>query len=430
MPVFTQLYHALIASPFIIKRGKKLFFLSLLLYLTVGLIVFGSFSYYLIKNQDAIRQAVMSYFLPESWHFISDKLAHFFFESQTKTVLASMIISGSLVVASIILFPIKEYCSAKFELESEYNNGPKKEFPLWMQALEECKLFALYITAQSIIFAIGYYPYSWCSWTSNILSVLFLCFSFGLDFISPTLQRHRIRYTSIIKLLLKNIFITVGFGAVFSIPILLLGRWILHVNSMDLAEISATLFIINIFILAIAIPAGTHLASQLMPYTRTLHAPSIKAKKLGYGIMATLMVLGVSFHSLVAMSMHHKSQFLKCAYDIDRGSMDLDMPSFSELARGEKDATLSFDLNIYNPTDYDLIIESSHLNIWQNGHLISRTLITELDVSNGETVNQPMSFKMHLDTKLLSGFRNLTKGWTVQVELELLPGIPFIVQVL
>ncbi len=430
MPIVTQLVQALLASPLIIVKGKSRFFLALFLYVGLGLIVFGGFSFLLIENQDEIRQAMMNYVLPQSWHSISDAIINFFWASQTKIVLASTIISGSMVVASIILFPIKEYCSSCFEAESGYDNGPKREFPLWLQGFEEGKLLALYITVQSVIFAIGYYPYDWCNWVSNTLSIAFLCFSFALDFIAPTLQRHRIRYSHIIKLLSKNIIATMLFGAVFSLPLLLFGQWVLRLESLTLAELTAVLFMINILLFAVAIPAGTHLASQLMPEAYALKQSKKSSKIFAYGFLAVLLVVGVTFHSLVAMSLHHKSQFLKCEYDIDLSSIDIDMPSLLSLAGGEREAKLSFDLRVTNPTEFDLMIEKSHLNIWQNDHLISRIQITELSVVSGDSIEQPMSFNMKLNTSLLSGFKGLMDGWVVQLEFDLLPGIPFVVKVL
>ena len=417
-------------SPAMIFRGKVLFFISLALYVSIAVIVFGGFSYILVENQDAIRQAVMDYLLPESWHGISERLVNFFFESQTKIVLVSMMISGSIVLASLILFPIKEFCSAKFEQESAYDNGPKKEFPLWMQGLEECKLFALYVAAQSVIFGVGYYPYEWCSWVSNVLSIFFLCYFFGLDFISPTFQRHRIHYSSIIKLLTKYLPVTLLFGALFTVPVLLFGQWMLKQETKSLAEMAATLFMVNIVSMALAVPAGTHVASTLMPAAKTLRLPKTQSKVIAYSFMLCVLALGCSFHGLVAMSMHHKSQLLKCYYDIDFGSMELKMPSLLELARGEKQAELAFDLTIHNPTPFDLRIETSHLTIWQNKNLISRTKFAPLDVASGQTKRQRMQLAVHLNTRLISGFPDMLQGWSAQMEFELMPGIPFIVKVL
>lgn len=427
---FAQQLGLAMASPTAILRGKAPFYVALLAYLSLGLLLFGICGYVLVDNQDAIKKAAMSYLLPESWHYLSDILLEFFFESQTKTVLASMIISSSLVVASIVLFPLKEYCSARYEESGGYNNERPPEFPLWLQAVEESKLLLLYLTAQSVIFAIGYYPYQWCSWLSNGLSITFLCFSFGLDLISPTFQRHRIRYSRIIKLLSRKAVLTMLFGALFALPVLALGGYIITDESLSLAQVASILFLVNMFSLAIAIPAGTHIASRLLPLAKQLSAPRLRNKRLCYGALALLLAVSGSFHALVAVSMHHKSQFLKCEYDLNWGSFAFDVPSLGALFRGEKQAQIRFELAVHNPTPFDLEVEQSVVSFWQNDNLISRTHISELAVASGKTVVQPMQFTLALNGQMLSGLGSLTDGWRAEVEFKLLPGIPFVIELI
>ena len=206
MRLTQQITLALFFAPLSLRHLKKNSLVWLLSYLTLGLVVFSIFSWFLLENQDHIKQNILDYFFPQSWQNVSERLGVYLFESQAKVVLSNLVLSGSLVMASLFLFPIKEKYSAKFEQDLPVNNGSIKEFPLIMQALEETKLFIVYLAAQSIILWIGYYPYQWATITSIILSYLFLFFTFGLDFISPTLQRHRITYSLIIKSLLKKTF--------------------------------------------------------------------------------------------------------------------------------------------------------------------------------------------------------------------------------
>lgn len=422
--------HLVLSSPFAIARGRAAFYVALLAYLCLGLLVFGLCGYLLVENQGAIEQAIMDYLLPTSWHYLSDKLLDFFFESQTKIVLAGMIISSSLVLASIVLFPLKEYCSARFEEDGAYGNARPREFPLWMQAIEETKLLLLYLTAQSVIFAIGYYPYAWSSWLSSGLSVLFLCFSFGLDLISPTFQRHRIRYTDIVRLLSRKAPLTLLFGSLFAVPVLLIGNHIILDEALSLTRVAVILFILNMFVLALAIPAGTHVASQLLPQARVQKPPDKNAVHLSYGALAATLLVSGSFHALVALSMHHKSQFLKCDYSIDWQSLQVDMPGLGALLRGEKAAALSFNLRIHNPTRFDLAVEDSVLSFWQRDNLISRTHISAFAVDAGQTVKQPMEIAIAVNGQLIGGFDQLTQGWRAQLQFELLPGIPFVIELL
>ena len=76
------------------------------------ILVFGLFVWLLTYYQTPIKAALLDYLFPKSWQSLSEQLANFLFESQTKIVLGNLILSGSLVLASITLFPIK---SSKFE---------------------------------------------------------------------------------------------------------------------------------------------------------------------------------------------------------------------------------------------------------------------------------------------------------------------------
>ena len=280
------------------------------------------FAALLIANEQVLRKLVLGYLFPQSWHAITDTLVDFFFESQAKLVLGSAILSGSIVAVSILLFPLKERVSATFERDAQLKTDQSDEFSLLYQGWEEVKLFFIYVTAQLTILWIGYYPYTWTTYLSIALGVLFLFFSFGLDLISPTLQRHRISYSLILKLLCKNPLVTLLFGAVFTLPSLGLSHIVLSLESLTLVEMSVILFFTNIVFLSLAIPAGTIIAAQLFPEAKTTVAPSFTNKAKAYGLMGFLLCINLILHSRLYLSMHHKSQFLKCEYDIHWGSMD------------------------------------------------------------------------------------------------------------
>lgn len=429
MSILQQFFLALSQSSTAILKGKTQTYKALFIYIACGLAVFGVVFSLLIQYEPQIKTAVMHYLLPQSWHNISERLIQFFFESQTKVVLASLIINSAIVLSSMVLFPIKEWASRTYERENQLSPGKQEEFPLWLQGLEECKLLFIYLTAQSVILAIGYYPYAWSSAISNILSILFLCFSFGLDLIAPTLQRNKIKYSAILKVLLKNPVLTLAFGAVFSLPLVYLGQLILAAEQLSLAQLSAVLFAINLLLLAVAIPAGTGIASRLLDTTRNTASPTRASKIKVYSVLSILLVMSGSFHYLVAMSMHHKSQLMKCEYTIDWDSLKTDWPSISALMNGEQDAKFEVYLEVRNPTPFDLEIENSQLQIFQNLKLVSSTSINAFYVPSGETVKHKLKLSTQFNKNALSNFSGLLEGWSVQITLDLLPGIPFIIQV-
>ncbi len=429
MNIASQIKEAFVSGPkSIVNLGNKSR-LWLLTYLVLAVIVFGSVSALLLANEDSIRNALFSYIFPDSWHGLADWMEGFFFESQTKIVLIGMILSGSVVFASILLFPIKEKCSAVCEIESGLSEGSGKEFPLYLQALEETKLFILYLTAQLTILWIGYYPYPWASWLSSGLSILFLLFTFSLDLISPTLQRHRIAYSSILKLLAQKPLLTLGFGSVFSLPMIAIGTLVVSIEHLSLMQMSSILFGANILSITAAIPAGTYIAIKLFPYEKEMPPPTRLTKRIACSALAVLLTVNLFFHSRLLQSMHHKSQFLKCEYNIDWGSFDIDMPGLSKLMHGKSEIDLSFILQVNNPTPFDLVVENSTLTIEQFEKEFAKIDLDEFSVASGKTENKTIHFQSQLDADALSNFSNLLEGWNAKLEFELFPGIPFTVYI-
>lgn len=430
MPIWQQCITGLISPLATLAKLNLRMLMPLSIYAGAATVVFALFSWFIVSNEHLFKQWLFDYLLPQNWHHISDVLITFFFESQTKIVLAGFIINGAVVLASILLFPIKEWCSQKFEQTLDSKSGEHKEFPLWKQAIEESKLLFLYITAQSVILAIGYYPYAWSSYLSSALSVAFLFYSFGLDFIAPAFQRRRIKYTLIIKLLTKNIWLTLCFGAVFSIPLLLLSQYLFQREDLSLVQISMILFFVNIFVFTLAIPAGTYIASQLLPALNVMAAPKSTNKRISYAGAATLLTLGLGFHYTVASSMHHKSQILKCNYAIDWSSFEADIPKFKQLFSGQKALSISFLLKIENPTMFDVSIENTKISIWHKSQDVSHTRLKAFSVNAQDTVVVPMNMQIDLMLDSISLFSGISEDWAAQIEFDLLPGIPFVIELI
>jgi hypothetical protein len=418
-----------ISFPKVFRLQKKGSWLMLALYLGLGLTLFLIIGTLLLKYQDTLKGLVLDYLFPQSWQSVSESLLSFLFESQARAVIVNGILSGSLVCASIFLFPVKEKYSAVFEKELGHPNGPPVEFPLWMQALEETRLFLFYLTAQMVIVWIGYYPYFWANITSIVLSYLFLFYTFGLDLISPTLQRHRIRYSLINKLLSRYGLVTLSFGALYSLPALLLSQWILSLEHLNLLQVSVTLFVINLLLIALAIPAGTLIASHLLPEVKRLSPVTTLTKRLGYTIGLFLLCGGLLLHTRLLQSMHHKSQILKAEYSVDWSSFRFDYSDLSQLLSGPTFGSVSFDLQITNPTEFDIAFENSTIRIFKEQQGISEIAMQGFTVPAGQS--RPITLKLNAKSDFGQlRLANLSEGWRIEMAIELYPGIPFIIEVL
>lgn len=430
MNLFKQLKLTLIDAPISLRRLKKGSFVWGAIYSLSTFIVFGLFVWLMLSNQQAIKELLLDYLFPKSWQNISEKLVEFLFESQAKVVLSNMILSGSLVLASITLFPVKEKYSAAFEQDGDYQNGAIKEFPLFLQAWEEVKLFLLYLTAQSVILWIGYYPYQWTTFLAISLSYLFLFFTFGLDIIAPTLQRHRINYSLMLKYFLAHPLLTCGFGLLFSFPLLVIAHYVFKQPELTFIEMTSILFLVNILFLSIAIPSGTHLASRVLSEIRVTHKPTISSVRKSYLAMSILLIFTLFLHSRLIISLHHKSQLLKAEYDLDWSSIEFDMPSLSQIANGKALSQFSIDMVIHNPTQFDILIEPSVIQIQQDKKSIASIDINGFYLASGEKKRINLELNSNSDLSLLSELPQLLEGWRVDMYLDLWPGIPFILNLI
>ncbi len=429
MTILQQLIITVYQAPKTLVLHKKASLMMLLLYLILGMSIFSLVGALLLHHQDSMKQLLLDYLFPQAWQSISESLINFLFESQAKVVIANAILSGSLVAASVFLFPVKEKYSAVFEQEQGYPNGEPHEFPLWLQGWEETRLFLFYLTAQMIIVWIGYYPYQWANVTSIVLSYLFLFYTFGLDLISPTLQRHRIRYSQINKLLTKNILTTLSFGLLYSLPALLLSQWIMTMENLNLLEVSIILFVINLLFIAIAIPAGTLLATRLLPELKSMTPVASTSKILGYGLGLTLLVGGLILHTRLLQSMHHKSQILKADYRVNWDSFHFEYSDIGNLLNGQSFGTMSLDMEISNPTEFDIAFENSQIKISKDEKIISDIAMKGFAVPAGNSRPITLSFDAISDFSQLTELPNLTQGWRIELYIELYPGIPFIVRI-
>jgi uncharacterized protein involved in cysteine biosynthesis len=426
---------------------RKHTLLWLAIYLVAGLAVFSIVTHFLLENQDHIKKLLLNYFFPESWHTISEILANVLFESQAKTVIGNMIIGASLVVASIFLFPIKEKCSEVFEINTQLLEDKPEELTLIQQAWEETKLLLIYLTAQVVILFIGYYPYAGTKFLSVALSYLFLFFTFGLDFIAPTLQRHRMTYNAIIKSLSKRFFTTSSFGLIFSLPVVILGHWVLSQDNYTLIEASSLLFFVNILLFTLAIPVGTYIASQVFPLVKQTSLTNPVIGKAAWSILIATLIVGLFLHGQLIKSIHNKSQLLKANYSPDWSTIDFKGPSFSEIMSGKLLGGFSMDMQITNPTQFDILVEDTYVMIKKSDYHVARVEMTGFDVLAQQEKTIKLEFESMANLPSFNDIKNLSlndlknlsldkinpeelmEGWRVDLYIRIWPGIPFILNI-
>jgi uncharacterized protein involved in cysteine biosynthesis len=450
MNLFQQLKTALIDAPFQIKWIKANSFFWLLIYLVTGGIIFAGVSWALLHFELDIKRALLDYIFPRSWHELTEPLLIYFYQAQAKVVIGNMILGASLVIASIFLFPVKEMVSARAEqnfsrqavnlnnregqaLEPNLDVGPNQTLEplsLYEQFLEESRLLFLYLTTQMVILWIGYYPYDVTQWLSIGLSYIFLFKTFAIDFISPTLQRHRLPYARILRALLKRPLLLLSFGALYCAPAIVCAHFLFQIESLHLVEVAAYLFAINMLFLALAIPAGTFVALKLLQDLKTQKAwSSAIMKRIYIGLAVCFVVFGY-LHSSLFKSLHHKSQILKAEYEFIWSSFDAALPSFDAFMNGKALSSFKITLQITNPTEIAIEVEDSVVWIEKFDAQVAQVDLKGFSIEPGQQKEIILSIDSLTDLTQLGDLTDLFEGWHMDIHLDIWPGIPVVINLI
>lgn len=421
-------------------------------YLTAAALLLGVTAALLINNEDRLRALVVAYVLPESWRFAGELLIGYFLSSQAKEVLANAMASGALVLVALVLFPLKEKLSASFEQDAGLTAEPLDEFPLWLQAFEEIKLALLYVTAFMVIFWIGYHPDPTRKLVASIASYGFLFFSFAIDFIAPLLQRHRLRYSQVIKTLVAHPFAALGFGACFALPAVLVGLWVKTHPQTSFTTTVLLLFAVNVVAIAWAAVAGTWMASQLLAWAKETRRSALPVRLLTWAVVLGAFLASSYVFVSLGQALHHKSQILKCEYSVDWKSIGLDLPQLKKgegeggvtgwlkraassawdaLTTGNVEVGAHMTVRIKNPTPFDVRLEKNRVEVKHDGTLIANTSISELAIPAGAAREERVAFKVRLNPKALAkGLELLKNRWAITLYLEIAPRFEFPVYLL
>lgn len=388
-------------------------------YLALAAGVLGVTGWLIVAHAGALRAAVLRYLFPESWHFAAGYVVDRFFEAQQVAILMNAVIAGSLLLVTILLFYVKEMVSASFEEGAGLTGKPIRELPLWMQAWEEIKLFLMFVAVQASIFWIDYPPGKWRAIAALVLSYGFLFFTFAIDFLSPVMQRHEGHYSRILKAILRHPIAALAFGALFAAPSIAAGLlWPMNVAAVFAANVVGT---------AWAAVAGTWLGAKLLgdfEATRRSGWPMRIAAWLA--LLGLLCWNGYRFGALV-LSVHHKSQVLKCEYKVDLDSFGVDTPSLSALLDDKVEVGVHFDVTIHNPTEYEVVIEKNRLELIHGGDPIGVSKLSPVTVEPGATVQHRVELTLEVTASRLGKGLDLLDPdkWEITLYLEVAPRFEF-----
>jgi hypothetical protein len=395
-----------------------------IVYLALCTAVLGTVGYLLQAHKDDLFAAVARYVFPSSWHFAAKELVERFLKAQVREVLINATVGTSMLLLSMLLFPIKERLSAAVERDARLSPEAPRELPLWLQALEEVWLFLMFLTAQLSIFWLGYSQDPKKRTLAVALSYLLLFAHFGIDFISPSLQRHSHRYSTILKVLLKHPIRWLLFGAVFTVPTIIAGKWSQAHPEWTFARAVGVLFGTNVVCIALAAVAGTYVGCRLLTDAAKTRRPWLLTRLVvAVGILAALGY-NLRRYGAVGLSLHHKSQILKCHYRVVPGTLHMDLPrlptSLDALWKSELKLILRMDLEIENPTPFDVEIEENRIVVSHAGTPVALTRITPVAIPAGQKRTPHIELPIGINAAALKRGRELFDAdkWTAMLYLQ------------
>lgn len=419
---------SVLRSPLILFRMPARTWLWFGLYLTLCGLVLGGAATVLIAYQEDARQALIAFLFPESWGLAVGLILDRFVGNQQRIVVINAVVAGGLLLTTMTLFAVKETVSQSLEKRGRLTDRPMSEHPLWEQGWEEVKLFVLFIAVQSCIFWIGYHPGETRATAALILSHVFLALTFSIDFISPVFQRHNGHYSTILKTLARRPFTSLLFGALFSAPVVVISYlWAKH-PEWSWERALALLFGVNVLCIAWATVAGTWLGAKMLPSFEATRRSSPLTRIMAYVlVLGTLGYNGYRFGA-IGRSVYHKTQILKCDYDVSLSSFGIDTPSLlSMVGSGKLEVGVHFELRIKNPTSIDVRLEDNHIDIAHAGDLIGEATISPMTVPAGETITKRVGFEVSLSPLELRKGTELFAGdaWTITLYIEVADGFEF-----
>jgi hypothetical protein len=266
-----------------------------------------------------------------------------------------------------------------------------------MQALEEIKLLVLYVTVQMLLVRLGYPPDEERRAWAQGLSYLFLAVTFALDFIAPVLQRHGQKYSTVVRVLARRPIAALSFGAVFAAPGVLAVKWAQAQTDWSDTKILAVCFGAQVILIAWAAVAGTALGAELVPLAKQTQPPPVALRAVAWvAFLATFATQARVFGGL-GLAVHHKSQALKCTYRLDWTSIRFETPSLSSLLSGVVSVGARVDLDIENPTPFDLVLEDSRLEVSHTGRTVVDTVVDHLKAPARGKSRQTLHFTLKLN---------------------------------
>ena len=372
--------------------------LRLLVYLVVVVLVLGTVAFALHYYGPGLIEFVLQFLLPDSWLFAGRALVERLLDAQSLVVLINTGMASVIVLVSLFTFVLKEWVSASYEQDTQCTGGrPPQELPLWRQALEEAELGVFYLALTLVVLRLGLSEDESSKTLGVILSHVLLVATMAIDYISPTLQRHGLTYTDILRTLTKRPLKSVGFGLVFASGPVLTGYLL---QSLDVGPVIFYLSLASVHLLSLmgAVLVGTLVGGQFV--SEALDAPPIGRTPRVLTWVVVLIALSVNgvFFGSAAHTIFGLTPILKCDWSIVDGSFKID-----EKTLLPPSIVIGATVTIHNPTDRTAALGPHQVEVLYRDGPIASTQLTQFEVNPSSTVTQPLKVRIRQEGGLLRG---------------------------
>lgn len=351
--------------------------------------IFLAIGWYLSTHEGQLKQTILQFFLPDDWMFAGEHLLEHFLTPQSLPVLINAVVTGAVVLVSALTFPLKESLSASYERDTHITGRTPHEPPLWAQALEELKIVLFYAALTMTVLRLGQDATPVMGHIALVLSNLVLFTTVVIDFTSPVLARHGVRYADVVRVLASRPLRSLAFGALFGLPPVAVGWVVVH---SQLAPDVGFFLIAGTYLVCIvvAVLAGTIVGGTLLEKALRTEPIGGGGRMVGWVLLAGLLTWNGLFFGGAAKALFEISPVLKCDWSLVPDTFDVSMGG------GWLSPALQIkaEFTIHNPTRRTTKVEDARVDFTFDGKAIASTQLPNFEVKPGATARQPVAVEI------------------------------------
>jgi len=226
------------------------------------------------------------------------------------------------------------------------------------------------------------------------------------------------------KSLVVNFILLFAFGAIFALPAIITSRVVAAHTDWSPGVQLGFAFGAQVLGIAAAAIGGTVAGAPLLADAQKRKRSSLPVRIAIWVLFLSLAAWNAHRFFVIGRSLNHKTQILKCHYDVAWNSFSADIPSAYDLAMAIGSDTITigvhFDVEIENPTSVDVEIEDNRLEVKQKDQLVALTQLPKVRVRAGTTEKVTVKLPLSIKPSQALRIRELitTKDWSLTLWLH------------